>query len=234
MSKSKRTRKNDIGVEAPWLAVSIRLLRSRAVLEISPHAAKLLLLLLSQIGPTGRNNGRLSLTKAELTAAGWKSNATTRAAIHELIEARLLVVTRQGRKGCLALYALSPYAMNCDRQDLEVGPSAWTTRDYCEDPAAARPVTLIDPAVWRQTRRDEKRKATTRHGTASPELCPATGPQSQPQTACGPAAGQSAPLCSANAVPPRASLSREAICPAEVSAATRSPRRRRATEGVPA
>jgi hypothetical protein len=58
MSKSKRTRKDGVCVDTPWIPLSNRLISSRAMLQCSPHAAKLFLLLLSRLGANGHSNGR--------------------------------------------------------------------------------------------------------------------------------------------------------------------------------
>lgn len=62
------------------------------------HVAKALL---TDIGAqfNGRNNGDLQCSRSVMSSRGWNSNATRERALKELIEADLLVLTRQGGRG---------------------------------------------------------------------------------------------------------------------------------------
>lgn len=56
----------------------------------------------------GKNNGDLCVTYSVMnTYHGWASNATLRRALKELLDARFLVLTREGDRNRPALYALT-------------------------------------------------------------------------------------------------------------------------------
>ncbi len=71
------------------------------------HAAKALLTDISA-QYNGKNNGDLQCSRSVMSSRGWKSNDTRERALKELIEANLIVLTRQGGRGIGPnLYALT-------------------------------------------------------------------------------------------------------------------------------
>lgn len=216
MSKGDRTKRDRdrVAVDGPWLPLPLSFLSSRAAAELSPHAAKLLMFFIGQLGTNAYGNGRLDASANSLCAAGWTSKATAFAAINELEAAGLLVCTRRGRKGCLALYAVTLWPMHCKAEDLDHGPGAWTVKSWAERDGAGEKLTPITPARWSRPRQRtaESRIRTPRCGTASDESSPAGGLNQSSQAAYGSAAGEVATDSRSDAVPLGDSPSREAIC----------------------
>ena len=77
--------------------------------QLSGNAAKLLMDFACQYN--GRNNGDLTNAYSVLSSRGWRSRGTIQRATKELLDARLIVQTREGRfinpGGVCALYAVS-------------------------------------------------------------------------------------------------------------------------------
>lgn len=91
----RKSKKPLEAVKGAYAALPHSVLDSPAFTGASRSAQALLL------GPVarqlnGRNNGRLQLTTRWLAERGWRSADTVRRAIDELIERRLLVMTRRG------------------------------------------------------------------------------------------------------------------------------------------
>jgi hypothetical protein len=201
-----------VAVDGDWLPLPLSFLAGRACLELSPVALKMLMLALAQLGAGGRNNGRIDLHRDRLRAAGWASAGSAHAAIHELIAAGLLVVTRQGKKGSVGLYGVSLLPMYCNPEGLEVGPGGWSTRDWREPDGASERPTAEAPARWNKARGGEgveKRIRCSRGGNALPQSVPAAGMHSPEKAPCVPATGQHQADSARNAFPPRDSLSRK-------------------------
>lgn len=76
------------------------------------HRAKSLLLDL--IGLYNRkNNGDISIAYSDMKNRGWRSENTLRSAINDLLEARFIIITRQGGRNKICnLYALTFYPFN--------------------------------------------------------------------------------------------------------------------------
>lgn len=76
------------------------------------HRAKSLLLDL--IGLYNRkNNGDISAAYSDMKQRGWKSENTLRSAINDLLEARFIIITRQGGRNKICnLYALTFFPIN--------------------------------------------------------------------------------------------------------------------------
>lgn len=85
----------------------------------------------------GRNNGDLSMGKADLDIAGWRQ-ATALAARDELVASGFLICTRHSIGRRVALYALTTYSIDeCPGQGLEV-PSTRTPPDSWKGAVALR------------------------------------------------------------------------------------------------
>lgn len=205
MTKGTAPKRDAVAVDGNWLPLPIAFLASRACAELSLLAWKMLLVLLGQLGTNGYGNGRLDLHRSRLKAAGWSSAASASAAIHELIEANLLVVTRRGHKGCIGLYAVTLFPMHCDRKNLEVGPSGWTIKSWRDESGADQVPTATRPAKWHRPR---KRDGDSRSGSASGKCAPAAEVNECEISSCTPAGGAHRPLSLANAIPQRDPLSR--------------------------
>jgi len=86
-------------------------------INLSGNAVKLLNILAYQY--KGSNNGDLTVAQSVLKSKGLKNKTTIARCRDELIEANLIMVTRQGQftnpKGCCSLYALTWQPINeCD------------------------------------------------------------------------------------------------------------------------
>lgn len=211
MSKGDR-RKSDryaVNVDGMWMPIPIEFLASRACAELSPLASKMLLTLLGQLKTGGFGNGRLDAHPDRLELAGWTSTASARAALHELIDANLVVCTRQGAKGRIGLYGITLLPMECKRDGLEVGSRAWNVSDWRLSPNAEAAPTKKQPAIWHRPRKGERRERTPRSGNESGEITPAAGIQAARLGPRIPATGADTSLFAGNTFPLRDSPSRK-------------------------
>lgn len=83
----------------------------------------------------GHNNGDLTIALSVLKKRGWKRAATISVAIKKLLDANLVIKTRNGRfcnpNSKCALYALSWQPINeCHGKDLEVQPTLTPPRKF--------------------------------------------------------------------------------------------------------
>lgn len=148
-----RHKKRGIAVNGPWLPLPIEFLRSRACAELSPHGLKLLVDMLSMLGPNATRNGDLCLTPKLMTVRGWSSKSSLSAAISELQDHGLIVQTRQGSRLDCSLWAVTLYPLDCDIRKLDVGPGSYRTTDWMLGGALANPPTEGKKAVWRHARK---------------------------------------------------------------------------------
>ncbi len=81
------------------------LLDSAVFVGLSDKAKTLLIDLLRAYN--GRNNGNLAITLTTMRARGWTSNDSLTRAKHELLEAGLLIQTRQGGRHKCSLFAIA-------------------------------------------------------------------------------------------------------------------------------
>lgn len=133
-------------------------LSSTALARLSPHATKLLFcVLVAQLKPNGYGNGRLDMKVDRLRACGWASRSTAYGALAELVEAELVVCTRRGAKGRLAMYGVTLWPMYCDHADLDVGPGAWTARSWREPDGADLVPSSERPVTWGRARSSSNR-----------------------------------------------------------------------------
>jgi hypothetical protein len=107
-------------------------LRSQALANLSPYAAKLLLDIASQ-WQLGRNGDASAAFENVLRARGWRSKATLHKALKELRQSGLIVQTRQGSLHECSLYALGWLAIDECGGKLDMQP---TTRplNHWQDP----------------------------------------------------------------------------------------------------
>lgn len=152
MGLKHKSKRNPVVVDGPWIATPLVLLRSTAFASLSPLATKLFLDLMSQLQVNADRNGDLCAAPAVMRPRGWASTASLRAAVGELMDADLLIVTRQGGRHKATLYALTPWPIKAERRDLDVGPKASTVRDW-RGSGNVDPPTSERPAVWNRPRR---------------------------------------------------------------------------------
>jgi hypothetical protein len=177
---SGRSKKELVTCLGAYNPLPLEFLRSRACAELSPHATKLLLDILSMMGPNGYRNGDISLAPKVMAKRGWTSRASLGAAIAELQDARLLVQTRQGGRLDCSLWALTLYVMDCDRKKLDVGAGQYERTDWMQvSPGCAKPPIDSHPAIWKRARKTNENGISTcpvaersieesfRHGTKS-------------------------------------------------------------------
>lgn len=184
-----RDKKRGIAVRGAWQPVPLTFLRSRACAQLSPHAAKLLLDLLGMLGTNASRNGDLSLAPAVMRVRGWSGRTSLEAATKELVEADLLIQTRQGgRKDC-SLWAVTLYPLDCDPRKIDVRPGCYRTNDYAgPNGVLDAPPTGDRPAVWRRARKNTL-------------ACPATG-QTPPEPSRHGTKASKAPTTEGGFVPP--------------------------------
>jgi len=148
-------KKHGVAVSGSWLPVGLNFLKSRACAELSPHAAKLLIDLMSTLGPNATGNGDLSIAPKSLRVRGWTSRATLAAATKELMDAGLLVLTRQGSRTSCSLFAVAIYPLNCDIEKLDIRPGAYLTTDFAQNGKGEAP-TEEAPANWKAARKTKR------------------------------------------------------------------------------
>lgn len=106
---SRRSAKDKGNLPGGFIGIPRMLAEHRDYLSLSTSAKVVLLALINQY--KGKNNGDLSAAHRLLKPWGIKSSTTAQKAIKELLEANIIVRTREGRflnpGGCCALYALT-------------------------------------------------------------------------------------------------------------------------------
>ena len=136
-----------------WLKLPLRFLRSRACAELSPHALKLLVDLMSMMHSAAGRNGDIWPSAEALKVRGWASDATIQAAMRELREARLVEVTRRRRGRRCELIAVTLWSLKCDRKKLDSKSQEYTVDAYRgADGQRFDPPTDWRPAQWRKAR----------------------------------------------------------------------------------
>lgn len=100
--------------------------------NLSGAAAKLLMDLACQFN--GHNNGDLQVAYSVLSKRGWNSRQTISRAVAELLAAKLIVKTREGKftnpGGYCALYALAWVQIHDCGDKLEVSPTSTPPRKF--------------------------------------------------------------------------------------------------------
>lgn len=196
-----RTKKNPVTVSGPWLAMPLDFLRSRAWAELSLHGARMLMDLCAGLGRNAKGNGDLSAAPAVMRPKGWVSTATRVAALKELEDAGLIVITRRGDRRRCTLYAVTLWPLQCDFSKLDHGPGCCTTADWHVRADRAEHPTMAAPAKWNTTRKGDI--GLPARGQAAANMHPLGDKPNQPERGFAPAAGTKAPV-SGNAVdPPR-------------------------------
>jgi hypothetical protein len=104
---------------------------SLAFTQLNGWATKLVVDLARQYN--GRNNGDLSAEWSRMCRRGWNSKGTLYQAIKDVLEAGLILQTRQGGRGIgVSLYALT-----------------WQPIDDCNGKLDV-PATQVAPGTWRR------------------------------------------------------------------------------------
>lgn len=118
IDRNERDKKNRPDkMSGPRIWIPLEMLQGAAYAGLSFSAKALLLDLAAQLRGDGRkgicNNGDLTTAISVLSKCGWKSDKTVRKAAKELIEAKLIVLTRQGHLPNVAsLYAVTWLPLN--------------------------------------------------------------------------------------------------------------------------
>lgn len=110
-----------------FVALPRCVLTSRKFIELSPHAAKLLLDLCAQLNQS--NNGQLSPAWALMKKRNWKSKATLNKVRKELIEKGFISITRQGSLHQCSLYALTFFAID-PSEKMDAKPTSRPTSEW--------------------------------------------------------------------------------------------------------
>ena len=90
-------------------------------IQLSHKSKNLLTELLRQYN--GRNNGDFCLTLSVIKKRGWNSNDTIRSAAKELIEAELIILTRQGGRNMCSLYGITWEPIDECKNKLDIPPT---------------------------------------------------------------------------------------------------------------
>ncbi len=137
-----------------FLPFRLDVLRSQALANLSPYAAKLLLDLASQ-WQLGRNGDASAAFENVLRARGWRSKATLHKALRELRESGLIIQTRQGSLHQCSLYALGWLAIDeCSGKldmrattkpiNLWIGPIQLITNKSSSTSGVPKPIKMGD------------------------------------------------------------------------------------------
>ncbi len=98
-------------------------------INLSPYAVKLLLELVYQYN--GFNNGDLCPSITLMAKRGFKSSATLRKVICELVASEMIVLTRQGGKNLASLYAIAWQQIDeCPKKRLEINATKIPWRQF--------------------------------------------------------------------------------------------------------
>lgn len=206
-------KREKVNCGGPWIAVPFHLLRSRAFNSLSPQAVKLLMVLLAQLRPKAEGNGRLDLGQPRLQAAGWTSRATATAALKQLIDSDLVICTLQGRRGQLALYAVTFHPMSAKQEGLDNKAGTWTVKGWESHTAgASTPPTEQSPAVWKPCRRPEKQIGSPHGGNTSRPCKPAAELRTASKRTPKPQKDLGTTIPGADSNPSRVHPLRAAIC----------------------
>ncbi|MCV2361436.1 hypothetical protein LNV08_20945 [Paucibacter sp. TC2R-5] len=171
----------------------------------------MLLTLMGQLRSNHFCNGRIDAHPSTMLAYGWRSVSSARAALKELMDADLVVCTRQGHKGSIGLYGITLFPMHCEPKGLDVGPGAWTVSDWRNRKGSDCKPTKDQPAKWNRPRSGEKQNRQSRSGNGKGLSAPAAGMNPPEPAPCVPAAGAHWAISGGNAFPLRDSPLREAI-----------------------
>ena len=133
MGAKRRKAKDKYAMSGGFGALPRRVWEHPDYQSLPGNAVKLLMDLACQYN--GRNNGDLTAAYTVLKKRGWKSQDTITKAIQQLLDARLIVRTREGRfqnpGGRPHLYAISWKAIDeCPGKQLDVGPTVKPPRTF--------------------------------------------------------------------------------------------------------
>ena len=128
-----RNNQNRKGTKPSYAGIPRRVIEHQDYKSLSGNAVKLLVILAYQF--RGRNNGDLTAAWGFAKNHGFNSQATLNRATHELIDAHLIIRTREGvflnPGGRCALYALSWEPINeCIGKNLEVRDTTKPPRQF--------------------------------------------------------------------------------------------------------
>ena len=116
-----------------YLALPHAVLESASFISLGGSAVKLLMDVGYQFN--GKNNGDLTVAYGYLKLRGWRSKSTIADAVKSLVEARLIIKTRDGRfqnpGSCCDLYALTWQAIDeCPGKNLDMQPTTVPPRNF--------------------------------------------------------------------------------------------------------
>ena len=134
MNTSKRREKTKNRKETGrFTALPHVVLRSSDYIGLSYKSKSLIVDLVHQYN--GRNNGDLTAALGYMQSRGWKRSATLNDAVKELMQANLILRTREGKfqnpNSRCALYAITWRQIDeCEGKDLEVCPTSTPPRKF--------------------------------------------------------------------------------------------------------
>lgn len=225
----KSNKKHGVAVQGSWLPLPIQFLRSRACASLSLHATKMLVDLMSQLGPNAKNNGNLCAPPELMALRGWTSTASRQAAVAELVRVGLLIVTRYGSRRLCALYAVTLWPLEYDPLKMTAaGPGSYATQDWStsSDGGADELTTFAmnrkdrpPPAVWSVLRREPAKNENSHPaaGQQSADMTPQRERKAIRTHAIEPVAGSKGGLRTTSVTPPRDTLLDMPSVPASVA-----------------
>jgi hypothetical protein len=119
MAFVKKNKKNKI--DYTFLALPLHVLKSKSYINLNAHSKVLLIDIFMQY--QGKNNGDLCVARKILEPRGWKSRSKLFKCLKELLDNRLIELTRQGHTNLCSLYAVTWLAVDECNGKLDVKPT---------------------------------------------------------------------------------------------------------------
>ena len=127
-----------------YLTISRELLGSKSMASLSGKACKLFLNMLGQYN--GFNNGDICITWKFMRQLNWRSKQTLYKARAELLQTGLIEISRRGGLNRATLYALTNFAVDDCKKELDILPSRYPKSSWkkneCQDPIKKLQVPL--------------------------------------------------------------------------------------------
>lgn len=169
MSKRRNIKhdQNRVGFD-DWFPMPRNFIGSTTCANLSPMAAKLFMTLLAQLGRAAYRNGDLTTAWSVMQRYGWRSKESVAQAQKELLEAGILHMTRQGGRKRASLFALTPWAVNCDPAKIDPGSQSYLKTWHQGRADLAAPPSDDWPASWGGRRKDAEQPRNTKAATGPP------------------------------------------------------------------
>jgi len=139
----QREKANNRRESGRFILIPHAVLASSDYIGLSYKSKALLVDLVHQYN--GRNNGDLTAALGYMQARGWKRSATLTDAVKEIMEAHLIIRTREGKfqnpHSRCALYAITWQQIDeCEGKDLEVSRTSTPPRKFSLEKLSQHPL----------------------------------------------------------------------------------------------